>query len=650
MKKLWVICVLFVLTEVVSAQSNSAPDVSDVTASQRTDGSGIVDIYYTLSDADGNDSTVSVEVSNDGGSNWNVVPTDLEGDIGVGISPGSRHIVWNSKTDLPGEFGTNYQIKVIADDGIESIIPITWITINDPGVPGHEGFNGEMSKYEITNAQYCDYLNAALASGHITVNNNSVYSTSGYTGEICFITYEASSDSQISYSNGVFSVRSRDGYDMSNHPVVMISWYGATAFCNYYGYRLPAEWEWQAVADFDGSYIYGCGTSIDHDKANYDRDNPLGLTSKPHTTPVGYYPTYGYGMCDMAGNVWEWTSSCYYADCSPDDRVRRGGSWSYNSNYCTVSYRYRIPPNHTSNGFGFRVVLGGPMEYGWISGMVTDVSTCQPIENGEIVIAGMSHLSATSDSDGYYEISGIPFDNVYSLQISAGGYKTGFKSPIQVTEANPLQMVDIDLTPVTSTSLRIIELDPNPNSNPMVIMEGGIGYRYYQIADENNEGVNGISITIDHDIKDPCSMKMGKDGVVQIAIHATDVSNGQTITVTHLNDSILEPTDQKSFTVNKEPLAQEKIWELQGGVELGVSNLVGEVEEGLEICLLDNQSSDSDPEIISVSRKALLGGGLSASAKVGAGVQVAGVVGAEIGAGAGAQIIVGGFARDKHEL
>jgi len=240
-------------------------------------------------------------------------------------------------------------------------IYLVWVYIDDPGVSGHESFAGYMSKYETTNAQYCEFLNAALVSGDITVNSNLVYGANGsnggadFVGEIYFDTYAALSYSQITYSAGTFSVRSRDGYDMSNHPVVHVSWYGATAFCNYYGYRLPTEWEWQAVADYDGSYIYGCGTTIDQNKANYGYANPLGLSSFPFTSPVNHYSSYGYGMNDMAGNVWEWTSSCYYAACDYNYRVFRGGGWSYYDHNCTVSYRNSSDPSTANYHLGFRV-------------------------------------------------------------------------------------------------------------------------------------------------------------------------------------------------------------------------------------------------------------------------------------------------------
>jgi hypothetical protein len=77
-------------------------------------------------------------------------------------------------------------LAIIAEHWLESAnsIPnplgMAWVSINDPGVPGHEPFNGQMSKYETTNAQYCQFLNAAKASGDITVGaDNKVYGANG---------------------------------------------------------------------------------------------------------------------------------------------------------------------------------------------------------------------------------------------------------------------------------------------------------------------------------------------------------------------------------------------------------------------------------------------------------------------------------------
>jgi formylglycine-generating enzyme required for sulfatase activity len=224
-----------------------------------------------------------------------------------------------------------------------------WVHINEPG------FNGYMSKYETTNAQYCEYLNAAKAANLIKVaTDNLVYAASDTMNSTpYFSTYAAYAYSQITYSDGVFSVRSRNGYSMNNHPVTSVTWYGAMAFCTAYGFRLPTESEWQAVADYDGTFTYGCGLTINQNKANY-RDgiyaNPLGLTSFPYTSPIGYYPGFGYGMCDMAGNVIEWTSTA-----SGIYRVLRGGDWYDGYSYCTVVFRNTIVPYASGYFVGFRV-------------------------------------------------------------------------------------------------------------------------------------------------------------------------------------------------------------------------------------------------------------------------------------------------------
>jgi len=228
--------------------------------------------------------------------------------------------------------------------------PLVFVDINDPD------FFGQMSKYEVTNAQYCDFLNAALASGDITIDGNDVYGDggtnsgedyagqryyrcdgSGYTG------YGATNGgaARIHYNEGEFWVDEGFG----NYPVTYVSWYGAMAFCNYYGYYLPTEDQWQAVADYDGTYIYGCGEIIDPGIANYrNSEHPDGTTS------VGSFGVYGYGMSDMAGNVWEWTSSSL-----DSNRVFRGGSLGSIADDCVVSIRGDGIPYANYWDIGFRV-------------------------------------------------------------------------------------------------------------------------------------------------------------------------------------------------------------------------------------------------------------------------------------------------------
>jgi len=175
-----------------------------------------------------------------------------------------------------------------------------------------------MSKYETTNAQYVAFLNAAMRDGLIEVVDGVAYALAvADQNEPWCTLHSFHPEAQIHYSQGQFTLCIRaDGADMSNHPVHRVSWYGAQAFCDYYGYRLPTEAEWEYAARggyHDPYYMYPWGSNeIDPNLANYDRNNPLGLMDGPYNSPVGYYGAYGaYGLCDMSGNMWEWCQDGY---------------------------------------------------------------------------------------------------------------------------------------------------------------------------------------------------------------------------------------------------------------------------------------------------------------------------------------------------
>ncbi|NLH18285.1 MAG: formylglycine-generating enzyme family protein [Phycisphaerae bacterium] len=236
---------------------------------------------------------------------------------------------------------------------------MVWILVEDPGVPGHEPFKGYVSRFLTTNMQYCWFLNAALASGDITFSGGLVKGAYGSNPgrDFALATYYKTTDtglslpasgvtnggaSRIHYNGTSFVVDS--GFE--NHPVTAVSWYGATAFCNYYGYRLPTEWEYQAVADFDGTYTYGYGPTQDSSKLNCNTSvHPDG------TTVVGTFGVYGYGLADMTGNLWEFTSSE-----DGTKRVLRGGGWVNAANLCNVTGRLSVGPDAPHYDYGFRTV------------------------------------------------------------------------------------------------------------------------------------------------------------------------------------------------------------------------------------------------------------------------------------------------------
>ena len=110
--------IILITGQLLFAQ-NSAPVVENVTAAQRTDGSKVVDIYYDVSDADGDALTITMQVSSDSGQTWDITPLYTSGDIGIVINPGTgKHIIWNAGDEAYTLDGDQYQFKIIADDMI----------------------------------------------------------------------------------------------------------------------------------------------------------------------------------------------------------------------------------------------------------------------------------------------------------------------------------------------------------------------------------------------------------------------------------------------------------------------------------------------------------------------------------------------------
>ena len=149
------------------------------------------------------------------------------------------------------------------------------------------------------------------------------------------------------------------------HPVTGVNFMDAKAFASWKGRRLPTEQEWEKAARGTNGFRWPWGNTFDKNKANVGNRN---------TTPVGAYPNgcNAYGLCDMAGNVWEWTSTWYapYPGATTNRAILRflndtylsvrGGSHSSDIGSARGADRGIKMPEETGPQLGFRTVVDIP--------------------------------------------------------------------------------------------------------------------------------------------------------------------------------------------------------------------------------------------------------------------------------------------------
>ena len=202
-----------------------------------------------------------------------------------------------------------------------------------------------MDQTEVTNGQYAQCVAAGACD---PPGGNSSYAYDSYYGN--------------------------SAYD--DYPVVNVSWYSATAYCEWVGGRLPTEAEWEYAARGPEGNVYPWGDTFDGTRLNYcDANCGFGWSDDTcddgyaGTAPVGTYPSGAswVGALDMSGNVWEWVADWYAhypseqrenpaGPVSGDRRVLRGGSWHFARGLARGTYRDWEFPGRFADHFGLRCV------------------------------------------------------------------------------------------------------------------------------------------------------------------------------------------------------------------------------------------------------------------------------------------------------
>ena len=236
----------------------------------------------------------------------------------------------------------------------------------------------EIMVTDVTAQQYADYLNAAVADGTLKIEGD--YVLGYYPGdEFRAVKHEleikagdweyiplADPSQRVRYDGTRFSVQ--QGYE--NHPMTMVTWFGAWGYCEYNESRLPTEIEWEKAARGTDARPFPWGDEILRENANFyaSRDPFEDMSSfGSRTSPVGFYngKSYDgyqtvnsaspYGLYDMAGNVWQWVG-----DVQPQegfsDRFMKGGSKDTYDMDLRIWVRNSAPPMYFSPGVGFRCV------------------------------------------------------------------------------------------------------------------------------------------------------------------------------------------------------------------------------------------------------------------------------------------------------
>ena len=201
--------------------------------------------------------------------------------------------------------------------------------------------NFSISKFEITNYQYCKFLNEK--------GNKKI-------GGISWVAID-DPDCQIEYRAGIYEPK----LGFEDYPVVEVTWHGAKAYSEWAGGRLPTESEWEYAAKANSDFIFSGSDSIE--EIGWYLKNSNGATH-----PVGMLNANDFGLYDMTGNVAEWVEDDWHLnyDGAPKNglswknideskKVIRGSSYHSSESRSSINYRLGGRSSRSDANIGFRI-------------------------------------------------------------------------------------------------------------------------------------------------------------------------------------------------------------------------------------------------------------------------------------------------------
>jgi len=211
-----------------------------------------------------------------------------------------------------------------------------------------------IEEYEVTNTQYVAFLNSLGAGRH----------ANGCSGQKCINTKRENAGSYIAFDSANYSVQDI----FANFPASGVTWYGAQAYCQAIGRRLPTEAEWERAARGINNFLYPWSSQWIPDIAKY-RLPGADITTIGSSAVGSFQNSSEFGIFDMAGNVAEWVQDFYgnnyytqpaatepnpQGPPSGTDRVLRGGSWDTLPFFLRAVHRQNATPDSVLLSQGFR--------------------------------------------------------------------------------------------------------------------------------------------------------------------------------------------------------------------------------------------------------------------------------------------------------